>query len=188
MRVALYTALFFILPFLFYRGGLDELWGLLVNLSSFATSDAPLLNGANISLGGLLFKVFYALSIPKNTFFNVVHLALLLTVMIFATVTAIASRSELSRYVIAVAAFALIPAVSYFYVLIFMLIPFMQFIREYDSLPRYKQKLYSLFFMTFLCTAFVIPMLFVPQTLIIITMLVIEGADTIKTDIIHRST
>lgn len=188
VRVALYTALFFILPFLFYRGGLDELWGLLVNLSSFATSDAPLLNGANISLGGLLFKVFYALSIPKNTFFNVVHLTLLLAVMIFATVTAIASRSELSRYVIAVSAFALIPSVSYFYVLIFMLIPFMQFIREYNSLPRYKQKLYSLFFMTFLCTAFVIPMLFVPQTLIIITMLVIEGADTIKTDIIHRST
>ncbi|MBE6535305.1 MAG: DUF2029 domain-containing protein [Ruminococcaceae bacterium] len=186
VRVALYTALFFLLPFLFYRNGLDELWGLLVNLTSFATSDAPLMNGANISLAGLLFKVFYALSIPTDTTFNVLHLTLILSIMIFATVTAIAARSDLSRYVIAVSTFALIPSVSYFYVLIFILIPFMQFIREYDALPRYKQILYSLFFMTFLCTAFVIPMYFVPQTLIIITMLVIEGTDTIKKDMIRR--
>ena len=186
VRVAAYTALIFLLPFLFYRNGLYELHGLLINLSSFATSDAPLLNGANISLAGLIFKVFCALSIPTGTVFNALHLILISLVMIFATVTAIAARSDFSRYVIGVCTFALVPSVSYFYVLIFMLIPFMQFIREYDSLPKHKQILYSIFFMTFLCTVFVLPMYFVLQTLIIITMLIIEGADAIKKDILHK--
>lgn len=180
VRVAAYTAVIFLLPFLFYSNGLNELRGLLVNLSSFATADAPLLNGANLSLAGLIFKAFYALNIPAATAFNVLHLTLISSIMFFATVAAIAARSDLSRYVIAVSAFALIPSVSYFYVLIFMLIPFMQFIREYDTLPRYKQILYSIFFMTFLCTVFVLPMYFVVQTITIITMLIIEGTDAIK--------
>ncbi len=186
VRVALYTVVIFLLPFLFYSNGWEELKGLFVNLNSFATADSPLLNGANISLAGLIFKLFTALSIPTGMAFDVLHVILISVVFIFATVTAIAARSDLSKYIIAVSMFALIPSVSYFYVLLFMLIPLMQFIREYDGLPRYKQILYSVFFMTFLCTVFVLPMYFVLQTLIIITMLVIEGKDVIKKDIIHR--
>ncbi|MBE6706627.1 MAG: DUF2029 domain-containing protein [Ruminococcaceae bacterium] len=186
IRVAIYTVVLFILPFLFYKGGWEELRGLLVNLNSFASSEAPLLNGANISLAALLFKLFAALSIPTDSVFPIVNNTLVVIALLFATVTAIAARSNFSKYVISVSMFALVPSVSYFYVLLFMLIPFMQFVREYDELPRYKQILYSLFFMAFLCTVFVIPMYFVMQTLMIITMLVIEGKDVIKKDIIHR--
>ncbi len=178
-RIAVYTVALFFLSFFLFEGGMLHLEPFIENLGGFAGNEERLLMGNNLSLTHLLYCILYPFSLSDGVF-DVINLCMLALIFLFTTVCAVYTRSELSRYVIAAAVVVLIPSVSYFYVLIFMTLPFMCFIREYDSLPVIKQRLYSALFLVMLFAPLLLPKNFLLQSLAVIAMLTSECVEVVR--------
>ena len=63
---------------------------------------------------------------------------------------------------------------SYFYVLVFMLLPFMEFFKDYDSIEPHKRLLYTVLFFIIFLAPLILAKNFILQALSVVTMLVIE--------------
>ena len=190
-RIAVYFSVLFFLSFHFFRTGLDGVDPFVNNLSGFVFSDDRWLSMRNLSLSSLLYKLFYLVSpaAADSVPFIVVNVTLLAAFFLTATVTGIATGSSFSRALIACSVVVLFPTVSYFYVLTFTIIPFMEFIRCYDNLSKRKQRLYSAGFFLLFFTAFLLPQCFIPHTLVLASMFVAEAYGVIKGELIpylHR--
>ncbi len=172
-RIAVYTVALFFLSFFLFEGGTVHIEPFMENLGGFAGNEYRLLMGNNLSLSHLLYCALYPFSVSDSVF-NIVNIVMLLLVFAFVTVCALRTRSTLSRLIIASATVVLLPSVSYFYVLIFMTIPFMQFVREYDTLPALKQRLYSVLFLVIFFTPLILSKNFILQSLAVIVMLALE--------------
>ncbi len=186
VRIAVYTAVLFLLSFFLFEGGTVHIRPFIANLGGFAGNEYRLLMGNNLSLSHLLYCVLYPFSVSDEVF-GAINIIMLLLVFLFATVCAIVTRSTLARLIIAAAVVVLIPSVSYFYVLIFMTLPFMQFVREYDTLPCFKQRLYTLLFLVIFFTPLILPINFILQSLSVIIMLVTECTGALKSKICKKS-
>ncbi|MBO7310463.1 MAG: DUF2029 domain-containing protein, partial [Clostridia bacterium] len=153
VRIALYTVGFFFLSFFLLDGGINNFEPFVQNLGGFASNTVRLGAGNNLSATSLVYKLLGVFSDNPSysETLNIVSLAVVALVFLFSTALAIYTRCEFSRFVIASATVILLPSVSYFYVLIFMLLPFMEFIRNYDELDAKTKRLYTvLFFIVFL--------------------------------------
>lgn len=185
-RIGIYFAVLFFLSFGFFRTGLDGVDPFVNNLSGFIFSDDRWLSMRNLSLSSLLYKIFYLIapaaadSIP----FIVVNVTVLGLFFLTATVTGIATRSPFARALIASAVVVLFPTVSYFYVLTFTIIPFMEFIRHYDELSRRKQRLYTAGFFVLFFTAFLLPQCFIPHSVVLLAMFLSEAVGVIRGELI----
>lgn len=181
-RVALYFMLGTFLSFFIYRAGLDNFSPFLEQLGGFMNEGERLLSGMNLSLTSMLFKIFHLVlpaSVPSSAF-DYVNVALLGIVFLIATVTATYTQSDFSRTMIAAAIVVLIPSVSYFYVLIFTLIPFFEFLRNYDSYSKQKQVLYCVCFLLLFFTPMILMRYYIAHTVIVILMLVFEVCEVLK--------
>lgn len=187
VRIGIYTVTIFLLSFLLFRG-MDDFLPFFDNLGGFMSNNLRLIAGNNLSITSLLYKIFYLFSpaAADGSVFSTVNLCVLVTVFLVATVTAIFTKSEFARCAIASAIVILIPSISYFYVLIFMLIPFMQYLRSYDSLPAFKQKLYLGLFLFIFFTPFILPKNFILHSLAVITIFVLECGTVIRNEILKR--
>ena len=103
-----------------------------------------------------------------------------------ATVTAIFTRSDFSRLVIASAVVVLIPSVSYFYVLVFTMLPFMEFLMNYEKLSISKQRLYFVLFTVLFLTPLILSKYFILQSLAVIVMLTVECVGVLKNELSVR--
>lgn len=185
-RIALYTFVVFFLSFILLRGGIRELPNFLMHLGNFTSNDGRLLSMRNLSLSSLLYKLFHLFS-PASTgtaVFSAVNLATMLAVFLTSSVAASVTKSTLSRSVIAAAVIILIPSVSYFYILLFAIIPFIVFIRDFGEISPWKQKLYSALFFFLFFTPALLPQCFVPHALCILTMLALELKEVIGGEIL----
>lgn len=187
LRIGIYTVTIFLLSFLLFRG-MDDFLPFFDNLGGFMSNNLRLIAGNNLSITSILYKIFYVFSpaAADSSAFGNINLCLLIIVFLVATVTAIYTRSELARCAIASSIVILIPSISYFYVLIFMLIPFMQFLRSYDHLPKFKQILYLVLFLFIFFTPFILPKNFIIHSLAVITIFVTECAGVIKNEMIAK--
>ena len=185
-RVGVYFALLFFLSFHFFQTGLDGMDPFVDNLSGFVFSDERWLSMRNLSISSMLYKLFYLFSpaVADGRLFLVVNVVILGAFFLTATVTGIATRSPFSRAVIATSVMVLFPTVSYFYVLIFTIIPFMEFLRSYDEYSRRKQKAYTAGFFVLFTTFFLLPQCFVPHALILFSMFCAEAHGVIKEELI----
>ena len=118
--------------------------------------------------------------------FSIVNLLVLVAVFAVATVTAVYTSSRLSRAIICTAIVILIPPISYYYVLIFMMIPFMEYLMSFDSLSRPIRILYGCAFMFMMLTPILLPQIYIPHMLIISSMLAYEEYKVIKNEILPR--
>ena len=187
-RVAVYFFALFFLSFQLVPDGIGGMDPFLDNLFGFMSNDVRLLSMRNLSISSLLYKAFDLVSptATEGTAFAVANLTAMLLLFLGATFFAVLTRSHLSRSVIAAAIVILIPTISYFYVLIFEIIPFMEFLMSYDTLPKWKQRLYSAFFLFLFFTFFLIPQCFIPHALVVLAMLVIEEAGICKNELLPR--
>ena len=185
-RVAVYFFTLFFLSFHFFSGGLKGMEPFFENLTGFMSSDNRLLSLRNLSVPALLYKVTYLISphLPETTFFSILSLCVMLFMFCGTTLTATVTKSHLSRSVLAAGIVILLPTISYFYTLVFMLIPFMEFLRAYDVLPTWKRRLYGALYLLLFLTFAVLPQCFVPHTLIVLTMMVTEGLTVVRNEIL----
>ncbi len=182
IRVAVYYVALFFLSFLLLEGGMDHFLPFIENLGGFAGNELRLIEGNNLSITSILFRIFYPFSVP-DAVFNAVNVAILVCVFAVATVTAICTRSDFSRFAIASAIVVLIPSVSYFYVLIFTLFPFMEFLRSYESLADSKKRLYTALFLVIFLTPLILTKYFILQSIAVIIMLATECYGVCKNEL-----
>jgi|GEM_PF-1079462 len=187
-RVAVYFFVLFFLSFHFFSGGADGMEPFFENLGGFMSSDARLLSLRNLSVTSLLYKLFWLISpaATETVAFTATNLALLVLIFALATVTAIATRSRLSCMIIASGIIVLIPTISYFYILIFELIPFLEFLRSYDTLTQWKQRLYTVLFLFLFFTFCLLPQCFILHSAVVIAMMVIEEKEVLGKELLPR--
>ena len=186
VRVGVYFAVGSLLAFFFYRAGLDNLSPFVEQLGGFMSESDRLLATRNLSISSILYKIFFLFSTP-GALFRYVNLFVLIAVFLLATVTASYTRSHFSRYVIAAGIVILVPSISYFYVLIFAFLPFMEFIRTYDSLKKFKQVLYTVLFAIIFFTPLIMPQQFIIQSAAVIVMFTIECKDILSKELFASS-
>lgn len=189
IRVGIYTVTGFFMSFMLFERGLKDLEHFIHNLSGFSGDVERLYAGNNLSITALVYKIF-GLFVEDPTAvpaYDVVNIGAMLLIFAVATVFAIAASSDFSRYTIAAAVVVLIPSVSYFYVLIFAMLPFMEFLRHYDDFPKYKQRIYFWLFLLLLFTPLIITQFFVPHTLVVLTLFGMECVSVFKKDFLKTS-
>ncbi len=189
-RVGVYSVCGFFSSFLMFKRGLGDLEYFVNNLAGFSENQVRLDAGNNMSLTAMIYKIFRIFTNEPESLklYKITNLVCLLTLFAVATFIAIAATSNLSRYIIATATVILIPSISYFYVLVFAILPFMEFLRHYDELPKFKQKLYFWLFLFLLFTPLIITQFFLPHTIVLLTMFVIECVSVIKNDFLKKQT
>lgn len=186
LRIAIYFFALFFLSFYLFKGGLlRHLEPFVENLGGFASSAERMLKGNNLSATSIMFKILSPLSL-SDTVFSVINTVVLAIVFVIATVSAVFTRSDFSRFVIASSIVVLIPSVSYFYVLVFMILPFMEFIRCYESLSVAKQRLYTVLFLILLLTPLILSQYFILQALAVVTMLGVECFGVCKKELFAK--
>lgn len=189
IRVGIYAVSGFFLSFMLFERGLKDLEHFIHNLSGFSGDEVRLFAGNNMSITALIYKIFGQFTdAPQfETSYKVVNLIAILLIFVLATIFATMASSDFSRYVIACAVVVLIPSVSYFYVLIFAMLPFMEFVRHYDEFPKYKQAIYFWLFLVLLFTPLIITQFFVPHTLIMLIMFGMECASVFRRDVLKKN-
>ena len=185
-RVALYFAVIFFVSFKFFSGSSGDVNPFVENLQGFMSDAERLSCFRNLSLTALLYKIVHLFSpaATESAAFGGVNLALLIILFLAATVTATVTRSNLSRAVICSAVVILIPSVSYYYVVIFEIIPFMEYLMAYDSMSKRSKLIYGIIFMLLMFTPVLLPQFFIPHALSIIFMLSYEIYKVISSEII----
>ena len=186
IRVAVYFCIGTFLSFFIYSAGLADFLYFMKNLGSFATDSHHLIAGTNLSLTSILYKLFEFISPSSGNgnVFSILNISILIVIFIVSSVIATITRSSLSRSVIASAVLILIPSVSYFYVLIFEIIPFMQFIKDYDYIGKKKRILYSALFFFLFFTLTILPACFILHSLAVFTMFAVECYSVISKEMI----
>lgn len=182
VRVAIYTVFGFVISFAFFKGGLSDLVPFLENLGEFASNNLRLGAGNNLSLTSVLYKLFALFSgAPDGSAaFGATNTVLLLAVFAIAAVAAVLAKNTFTRCVIASSVVVLIPSVSYFYALVFMLLPFMEFIASYDTMDVKRRRLYTVLFLLLLFPPLIATKFFVPHSIAVIIMLAFECTDVFK--------
>ena len=182
-RVAVYFALIFGASFFFFRNDFGDVSPFIDNLGGFMSNEVRLLATNNLSISAQLYKLLH-LFVPglsaESTLFSVINLTVIFAVFAISTYAAIATKSNFSRYAICFAIVVLIPTISYFYVIIFSILAFLEYIRIYGEMNIKKRIFYFIAFL-FLFTSFVvIAKNFIPHSLIIMAILAVEIISVIK--------
>lgn len=186
VRIAFYYFALFFISFFLFEGGLSDLEPFLENLGGFASNEERFLKMNNLSITSFIYRVLYLISpdFANGSAFNLINYAILAVTMVIATVAGIGTRNNFSRAIIASSVIILIPSISYFYVLIFMLIPFMELVRSYESFGKIEAKAYLAMFMFLFCVLALLPQSYIIHTVIVFAMLVIECRRAFRNDII----
>ncbi len=181
-RVAVYFALIFFISLKLLPGSA----GFVDNLQGFMSDAERFISFLNLSLTALIYKIVYIFSptAAASSAFDIFNLVMIGIVFICATVTAVVTRSNLSRAVICTAIIMLIPSVSYFYVLIFSIIPFMEYLKEYNNLSKKNRITYGCLLMFLMFTPILFSLFLLPHSLIIIFMMVYEQLRVVRYEII----
>jgi hypothetical protein len=184
VRIAVYTVVLFFLSFFLYEG-LEEIPRFINNLGGFMSTEHRLLEGNNLSISALIYKIFSLFSNikPDNTAFNIVNYCVLGAVFVVATVAAVYTKNNFSRAAIASAIVILVPSISYFYILAFTLLPFMEFIRGYEDMDKKRRALYLLTFLFIFLTPTILAKNFIVHSLLVMIMLGVECARVFRCEI-----
>lgn len=187
-RVAVYFFVIFFLSFRLFHTGIEGVNPFLNNLSEFMFDGERFLSMRNLSLSSLLYKLFYWISpaFANSSSFTTLSLCLLFITFALAAATAVLTRSDFSRSLIAASIIILIPTVSYFYVLVFSFLPFMEFIKHENEFTKKKRRLYTILFLFLYSCIFLLTQCFIPHAIIIIAMLLIEEISIIFKEILPR--
>ena len=182
VRIAAYSLIFFFASFGLFRGT-EDLMPFLQNLSGFASSDTRLSAPNNLSLSSLLNKLLDLFKIDtQNTYIQISIIAILFTLFVTSAIAAIITKNDFSRYVIASATVILIPPISYFYVLIFTILPFIQFIKEYERIKGVRKSFYTFAFLFLFLMPAMVAQNYIIHCILVIAMLTVELIGVFKSE------
>ncbi len=185
-RVAVYFFVLFFLSFFMFKQGLGNFSTFVQQLGDFATNNQRLLGETNMSITSCLCKLLSLISpaFASSALAPHINMSIVTLIFVISAVAAIVTKSDFSRYIICASIVVLVPTVSYLYVLIFEILPFAQFVREYDTLSLSRRRFFKATFFFLFTTVFLLPANFIVHSLVVIAMLVFELVGVIKREII----
>lgn len=132
LRMAGYFVALYLLPLCVYNGGISVYFA---NLLGFA-GDNTRAYFNNISLASVLYKFFYY---PAKLFHATppawadrICVLMGMAFLLILAVAAVVTEDSVKRGVLSLCAVALVPPVSYFYVVIFAIVPFISYLTVYE--------------------------------------------------------
>ena len=132
LRMAGYFVALYLLPLCVYNGGISVYFA---NLLGFA-GDNTRAYFNNISLASVLYKFFYY---PAKLFHATppawadrICVLMGMAFLLILAVAAVVTEDSVKRGVLSLCAVALVPPVSYFYVVIFAIVPFINYLTFYE--------------------------------------------------------
>ena len=155
----------------------DNFSPFLNHLGGFMSNELRLLGLNNLSMSAHLYRLlnlFIRTLDAESTLFSAINLSVLGILFLVSTVAAVATKSNFSRYVICFAIVLLVPTISYFYVLIFAILPFMEYLRIYASMSLPKRVFYFFGFMVIFLTPLILAQNFTFHSAVVIAMLIVE--------------
>lgn len=176
-RVAVYFGLISVFSFLMMQNDFDNFSPFLNHLGGFMSNELRLLGLNNLSMSAHLYRflhIFIRSLDAESMLFSIINLSVLGILFLASTVAAIATRSDFSRYVICFAIVLLVPSISYFYVLIFAILPFMEYLRTYAQISLPKRIFYFFAFMVLFLTPLILAQNFTFHSAVVIAMLAVE--------------
>ena len=182
-RVAVYFALIFGLSFYLFQGGLDHADNFVDHLGGFMSNELRLLGTNNISISAQLYKlvhVFVPQLTAESDIYSITNIIVIAFVFLIGTYSAITAKTDLSRYSICFAIVTLVPSISYFYTIIFAILPFLEYIKVFDTLSKAKKIFYFASFTFLFTTIFVFGKFFVIHSLVIMTIFAVEAVTVIR--------
>ena len=181
LRVAAYFFIIFFASFFFFAGDLNDWTEFTENLGGFMSNETRLTGFNNLSISALIFKVIHVFApnlTAESTVFSVLNIIIIALIFLLSTVAAVATKNDFSRLLICSAIVVLIPSISYFYVIIFTLLPFLELLIKGN-----KEKKYYYSFLFLYISLFVIPSFFIPHSIIIIALLIFEVLKVLKNEV-----
>lgn len=175
LRVVGYSALLFFLPFFLFEGGVSNIPRYFWNLGWFVGGEERIAHGGNLSAYSLMSKILVGLGCEQGS--PGVKTACLFTSLSVLAATAaltILSGSRFTQAMMCAAAMTLIPPVSYYYAVIFLIVPVYALAAEWERIKGWRRWFYVAFFAfcSFLPTLVMTNLLL--QTLCYLASLVIE--------------
>ena len=189
-RVAVYFFAIFFSSFFLLKTDLANLFEFTENLGGFMSNETRLLGYNNLSISALIFKVLH-IFIPSlsssSTLFSVISITALVIVFISGTIAAVKTKNDLTRLVICACMVILIPSISYFYVIVFTVLPFLEYVKSCESIPRKRSMLYFLSFLFLYITPWAITRFFLLHSLLLISLLVYEIVRVFKNELFKKN-
>lgn len=155
LKVAVYFALLFFVPFVFLDDGLTALRQYFGNMTKFAYQENRAYKWSNISIDASLHKLLKLVGIsgPK-TWISVTSMVLSILFLALSVAACLLTDDEFVIMMLCVSTVALVPTISYFYVTIMLVIPFVMFYNCFNNLSNKRQILYIIFFIFMFFPAF----------------------------------
>ena len=141
IRVGAYFFIFFFTAFFFFEGDLNDWSEFTENLGGFMSNESRLIAYNNLSISALIFKtirIFSPALTADSSLFSIINVSFLAIIFLSSTVAAIATKNDFSRLLICSAIVVLIPSISYFYVIIFTILPFLEFLLKSEIERKYS--------------------------------------------------
>ncbi|MGN1235432.1 MAG: glycosyltransferase 87 family protein, partial [Christensenellaceae bacterium] len=145
IRCAIYCVLLFLLPFLFYEGGLKNLPLFLRNLGYFVGGENRLAEGGNFSIWSLVYRLLSLFGVTDATALSAVCAVGTAAAFVAMTSIAFLTKDMFTESMMFVAVMTLVPPVSYYYLVVFLILPVLVMVRDWQKMGRRKY-FYAVFF------------------------------------------
>lgn len=185
VRVAVYFFILAILPFAFYENPLSTMKAYLINIVDFANSSDRINDTSSLSVYSFFTFIFSVFRIEGTSFARFFCIGATVLTFALSVTVAIGSKSALKRFTAICCGIIAVPQVSYFYVLIFTVIPLFALIEEWNGLTVKEKVLYALFYIACILP-FVALRFYVVHTAITLTLLIIETIALVKRKSVNK--
>ena len=130
-RVAIYFFVLFLLPFCVFESGLGNVPVFIQNLLTFVGERNESFGVTNVGLFGLLNNVYQSITMllgTRRAFSGTLYLILAVVVFSAAIISGLFLEKECDVWMLIAGTIIAVPTISYFYAMIFLLIPFCSFV------------------------------------------------------------
>lgn len=182
IKVFVYSLIFAFAPFLFYEQPLETIQAYFHNLSSFVGSDGRLKDAMNLSIYSMFGYIFYLFSINNAIVVKAFGIIGTISAFVFSASVGIFAKQKFVSFMAIVCGMVLVTPVAYYYVLIFLLIPFVTFLQEKENCDATRKKIYlTIFaFLSFPVTSAI--GWYLIQSLVMFALLIFEFCQLFKKD------
>ncbi len=174
IKCVAYCLILFFAPFLAYRSPWHTIMAYIRNMFSFTSEQGRVGSATNISAYNLVYLAFSAFHAEGTLWCTVLCWAATIGSFILGLYLCIRRTGHLAELTVMCCTFCLVPAVSYLYVLVFMIPAFLEFMRTCKELSRARRIYYICFFAVMLFTPLMVLKAFWIYSLLLVSALVAE--------------
>ncbi|MDE6597506.1 MAG: glycosyltransferase 87 family protein [Clostridia bacterium] len=172
VRLALYFAIFYIVPCFCFEGGVKAYIHNLLNFS-VGESDLRYVTMKNLSFTSIVYKILFApavaLGVKHYAVFDWISVAFAIALLVFIFITSIRTQSHFKTCLLCLCAIILVPPVSYSYSLTFLWIVFLTYFKDFSA-HSMKQ---NLIFLISTLIVYILPISWFGQIVISILFIVL---------------